>query len=157
MTHLHIAVPTKTRFYASRIRLLHHEEAFILTLCVLNLVFSLVAILANLLVIRALWKASSVPASLKMLFLSLPFSDLAVGLFAQLMYGAIRAVIFKMAESGSDLDFLCPRVLTVSLGRFAEIPCRRVGVHTKQAFGHDWDTENIPPDVGGKTKSSDKA
>ena len=95
--------------------LLHHEEAFILTLCVLNLVFSLVAILANFLVIRALWKASSIPASLKMLFLSLAFSDLAVGLFAQLMYGAIRAVIFKMAASGSDdLDFLCPTVLTVS-------------------------------------------
>ena len=95
--------------------LLHHEEAFILTLCVLNLVFALVAILANLLVIRALWKASSIPASLKMLFLSLAFSDLAVGLFAQLMYGGIRAVIFKMAASGSDeLDFLCPTVLTVS-------------------------------------------
>ena len=72
------------------------------------------AILANLLVICALWKASSIPASLKLLFLSLAFSDLAVGLIAQLMYGAIMVVILKMAASGSDdLDFLCVTVLTV--------------------------------------------
>ena len=104
----------KQRLEEIEIILLHYEEALILPRCALNLVFSLVAILANLLVIRALWKASSIPASLKMLFLSLAFSDLAVGLFAQLMYGAILAVIFKISASGSDLDFLCPTVLTVS-------------------------------------------
>lgn len=57
-------------------------RTFMFTLCALNLIFSLVAILGNLLVIRALGKASLIPANLKRLFLSLAFSDLAVGLFS---------------------------------------------------------------------------
>ena len=46
----------------------------------------------------------------KKLLLSLAFSDLAVGLFVQLMY----AVVFRMAVNGDhDLDLLCPTILTV--------------------------------------------
>ena len=63
-------------------------RTFMLTICVLNLISSLVssfvATFANLLVIHALWKASSIPTNLKKLFLSLAFSDRAVGLIVQL-------------------------------------------------------------------------
>ena len=68
------------------------------------------ATFGNILAIRALFKASSIPANVKKLFLSLAVSDLAVGLFAQLMY----AVVLKMAaDGGHDLELLCPTVLTV--------------------------------------------
>ena len=80
------------------------------SLCVLNFIFSPVAAFGNILVIHALCKASSIPDNIKKLFLSLAFSDLAVGLFAQLMV----AVVFRMASNGGhDLHLLCPTILTV--------------------------------------------
>ena len=80
------------------------------SLFVLNFVFSPVAAFGNILVIRALWKASSIPANIKKFFLSLAVSDLAVGLFAQLMY----AVVLRMAGNGEhNCDLLCPTILTV--------------------------------------------
>ena len=80
------------------------------SLSVLHFMFSPVAAVGNILAIRALWKASSIPANIKKFFLSLVFSDLAVGLFAQLMY----AVVLKMAANGGhDFDSLCPTILTV--------------------------------------------
>ena len=80
------------------------------SLCVLNFIFSPVAAFGNILVIRALWKASSMPANIKKLFLSLAVSDLAVGLFAQLMY----AMVLRMAANGeNNFDLLCPTILTV--------------------------------------------
>lgn len=89
-------------------KLIRHNETFMLVFCVLNLIFPLVAVLGNLLVIRALWKSSSIPANLRKLFLSLAVSDLAVGLLAQLMFG--------VAEYGNyDISFLCP---TISNARF---------------------------------------
>ena len=70
---------------------------------------------ANILVISALWKSSSIPATLKKLFLSLAFSDLAVGAFAQPMFSIILAVMFKMSESGKyDFEFICPHLITMS-------------------------------------------
>ena len=78
-------------------------------LCVSNLIFSFVVTLANLLLIRVPWKASSIPTSLKKLFVSLAFSDLAVGLFAQLMYSVIMAVMLMIAANQNyNFDFLCP-------------------------------------------------
>ena len=77
--------------------------------CVLSLFFSVLTSLGNLLVIRALWKASSVPANLKKLFLSLAVSDFAVGLFPQLMFGVIIAVMLHKNRS-EDLEF-CPATL----------------------------------------------
>ena len=68
----------------------------------------------NLVVIRTLCKASSIPATLKKLFLSLAVSDFAVGLFAQLVFGILVAVMLKIAYNGNfNFDFLCPRILTV--------------------------------------------
>ena len=100
-----------TRFLDFWITLVSHRRSFFLGFCVLNFVFSLVATLGNLLVIRALMKASTIPATVKKLFLSLAFSDLAVGLLPQLMTAIISAVMLKMASSGDDLAFFCPTVL----------------------------------------------
>ena len=102
-----------TRFLDFWITLVSHRRSFFLGFCVLNFVFSLVATLGNLLVIRALMKASTIPATVKKLFLSLAFSDLAVGLLPQLMTAIISAVMLKMASNGDDLAFFCPTVLIV--------------------------------------------
>ena len=102
-----------TRFLDYWITLVSHRRSFSLGFCVLNFIFSLGATLGNLLVIRALMKASTIPATVKKLFLSLAFSDLAVGLLPQLMTAIISAVMLKMASNGDDLAFFCPTVLIV--------------------------------------------
>ena len=95
-------------------QLVHQHSTFMFTLCVLNFILSIVASLGNFLAIRAISKASSMSANLKKLFLSLTFSDLAVGLFAQPMYGVIMAVMLKMAANQNyNFDFLCPTVITI--------------------------------------------
>ena len=94
--------------------LLQHQATLMLILCVLNLVFSIVAILGNLLIIRALGKTSSIPDTLKTLFLSLAVSDLAMGLFAQPLFGVVIAVMFKMTVSGHEnSDMFCPSLVTI--------------------------------------------
>ena len=104
-----------TRFLDYWITLVSHRRSFSLGFCVLNFVFSLVATLGNLLVIRALMNNSRIPATVKKLFLSLAFSDLAVGLLPQLMTAIISAVMLKMASSGDNMAFFCPTVLIVLL------------------------------------------
>ena len=95
-------------------KLLHLHESTMLAFCVLNLAFSFLATVENLIVIHALWKSSSIPANLKKLFVNLAFSDLAVGFFAQLMLGIIMAVMVKIAANENyNFDFLCPTILTV--------------------------------------------
>ncbi len=94
--------------------LLQHQATLMLLLCVLILAFSIVAIFGNLLVIRALWKTSSIPATLKKLFLSLAVSDLTMGLFAQPMFGVTIAVMLNMTADGDyNLDSFCPSVFTI--------------------------------------------
>ena len=110
-----MAEQTCTRFLDYFVKLVSYRKGFSLVFCVLNFVFSLVATLGNLLVIRALMKNSSIPATVKKLFLSLAFSDLAVGLCSQLMAAFISAVMLKMASSEDDLAFFCPTVLIVHL------------------------------------------
>lgn len=88
------------------------NTTLMLILCVLILAFSVVAILGNFLVIRALWKASSVPGILKKFFLSLAISDLAMGLFVQPMIGVTLAVMINMsAREDYNFDLLCPTIL----------------------------------------------
>ena len=96
-------------------KLVQMQQAFMLILCVFYLVFSLTAAFGNLLSIRALWKASSIPDTVKKLFLSLAFSDLAVGIISQPLFGVIIAVMLKMASTGDYTDFVsfCPTILTV--------------------------------------------
>ena len=101
-----------TRLLDSLVHLVHHRSS-LLAFCVLNFVFSVVATLENLLVIRALMKASTIPATVKKLLLSLAFSDLAVGLCSQLMTAIINASILKMASSGNNTALFCPTVLGV--------------------------------------------
>ncbi|XP_078364200.1 melanocyte-stimulating hormone receptor-like [Oculina patagonica] len=94
--------------------ILQPHATLMLILCVLFLAFSIVATIGNILVIRALWKASSIPATLKKLFLSLAVSDLTMGLFAQPMFGVMVAVMLKMTASGDyNLDLFCPSVFTI--------------------------------------------
>ena len=110
-----MAEQKSTRFLDYWITLVSHRRSFSLGFCVLNFVFSLGATLGNLLVIRALMKASTIPATVKKLLLSLAFSDLALGLLPQLMTPLLTAVMLKMASSGDDLAFFCPTVLIVLL------------------------------------------
>ena len=102
-----------TRLLDYFVKLVSYGRSFFLGFCVLNFVFSLVATLGNLLVIRALTKNSTIPATVRKLFLSLAFSDLAVGLCSQLMTAIISAVMLKIASSENDLAFFCPTVLIV--------------------------------------------
>ncbi|XP_068692226.1 adrenocorticotropic hormone receptor-like [Montipora foliosa] len=97
-----------------RLHLVYHHRAFMIAICALNLVFSLVAVLGNILIIRALLKASSIPTNLKTLFCSLAFSDLPVGFFAQLSNSAITTVILIMKVDGNNnFEFFCPIILSV--------------------------------------------
>ena len=91
-------------------QLVQFHRTTLLSLCVLHFIFSPVATFGNILVIRALWKASLMPANVKKFFLSLAVSDLAVGLFVQLMYAVL---LRKAANGGHDFDLLCPTILTV--------------------------------------------
>ena len=86
----------------------------ILVFCISNLVFSVSAVVENLLVISyALRKCSSIPTVMKKFFLTLALSDLAVGTLGQPMSGVIIAVMLKMKSNG-DANFapLCPVVIT---------------------------------------------
>ena len=100
------------RFMDYSVKLVSHRRSFSHCFCVLNFAFSLVATLGNLLVICALMKIQD---TVKKLFLSLAFSDLAVGLLPQLMTAIISAVMLKIASSEDDLAFFCPTVLIVYL------------------------------------------
>lgn len=92
----------------------HFHRTSMLVLCVLNLTFSVVATLGNLLVIRALGKASSISTTLKNLFLSLAISDLAVALIPQLMLGVNLAVMLHMeASEKHNIGNFCPEILLI--------------------------------------------
>ena len=94
--------------------LVQYHSAFMLACCcIFNLVFSVVAVLGNLLVIHALWKSSSIPATVKKLFLSLALSDFAVGILPQLMWGIIIAVMLSKTSNGdSNFASFCPVIVT---------------------------------------------
>ena len=95
-------------------QLVHLHGNVMLSFCVLNLVFSFVAVLGNFLVIRALWKATLIPPTIKTLFLSLAISDLAVGILSQPMFGVIIAVMLRRLSNGQhNFALFCPTVLTV--------------------------------------------
>ena len=88
---------------------------FLIIFCVLYFVFSFVAVLGNLLVIRAMRKTSPMPSNMKKLFLSLAFSDLGVGMFAQFLYGVIIAVMIRMTANGNfNFKIFCPAILNAA-------------------------------------------
>ena len=94
--------------------LLHRHRPVLLAFCVLNLGFAVLTTAENVLVIHALRSSSTLPGNLKKMFLSLAFSDFAVGLLGQSMLGIITAIMLKMTANGNyDLDFLCPTLITV--------------------------------------------
>ena len=112
-----ICFPVSAQFCTEKfddlMKLVNLEKDFMMTLCGLNFMFSPVAAVGNLLVIRALWKASSIPTNVRKLFLSLALSDLAVGMFSQPVAGVIFAVMLKKASTGDhNFDSMCPKTLT---------------------------------------------
>ena len=95
--------------------ILHFRPLFALLLCILNFVCALLTTLENFFVIYALWKASSITFSLRKLFLSLAFTDLAVGLCVQPMLAAIMVLyLARAARENYNFDFVCPSILTVN-------------------------------------------
>lgn len=93
--------------------LIQFHRTFMLAYCILLLLFSVVAVLGNILVIHALWKVSSIPSNIKKLFLSLAFSDLAVGMLPQLMLGVNIAVMLSQTSNGDrNLASFCPVIVT---------------------------------------------
>ena len=96
------------------LQLARYRKTFFFSFCVSHFAFSLVTSLGNQFVIRALFTALSTPANIEKQFLSLAFSDLAVGLVSQLMTGIIYAVILKIVSKGDyNLTSLCPTVLNL--------------------------------------------
>lgn len=88
------------------------QPAFVYCLCVLHLLSSFMATFGNLLVIHAMWKALSIPATIRPLFLSLAFSDLVIGSCVQPAFATILAVTLHMAaKENFDSGRLCPSVL----------------------------------------------
>ena len=89
------------------------HATFVLNFTILNLTFSILALVGNLLVISALWRTSSIPSTLRKLFINLAFSDLAVGLIPQLTFGVINATMLKMvASENHNFDIFCPIIFT---------------------------------------------
>ena len=76
-------------------QLVQFHRTTLLSLCVLHFIFSPVATFGNILVIRSVESLIN-SANIKKFFLSLAFSDLAVRLFAQLIY----SVVLRMAVDG---------------------------------------------------------
>ena len=102
-----------TQRLEERRKLVHYYGDLMLMEVALDLIIAVVASLGNLLVICALWKASSIPSNLKKLFINLALSDIAVGLFL-LLFSAIVAVKMHMeAIEQSKLDRFCPIDITV--------------------------------------------
>ena len=93
-------------------KLFHSHGTFALALCVLHITFAIVAAFGNLLIILTLRKISSIPTVAKKLFLNMAFSDHAVGIFAQLMFGIIFATMSNM--EANEFDILCStRLITI--------------------------------------------
>ncbi|XP_020625949.1 adenosine receptor A2a-like [Orbicella faveolata] len=96
------------------VNLVLFHQAFMTSLCLMNIVSSFVTIVGNLLVIPALWKSSSLTLSMKVLFLNLAVSDLAVGLCAQPMFIIITCLMLSTEQNGGhNFDFLCPITMTL--------------------------------------------
>ena len=70
--------------------------------CVLNSVFSLVAVFANILILYALYKASSLHSPSKAMLCSLALSDLGVGAIVQPLF-----VAYRWAHINGNLPKLC--------------------------------------------------
>ena len=99
---------------SEQLSLVDSHRGFIEAFCILNLTFALIAALENLLVFHALWKSSTIPATVKKLFLSLVVSDFVAGILAQPMYGVIIAVMLKKTSNGDQsIASFCPTILNL--------------------------------------------
>ena len=98
---------------SEQLSLVDSHRSFIEAFCILNLTFALIAALENLLVFHALWKSSTIPATVKKLFLSLVVSDFVAEILAQPMYGVIIAVMLKKTSNDQSIASFCPTILNL--------------------------------------------
>ena len=88
--------------------LVNLRGTFFHAMCVLNIIFAIVAALGDILMTFSLWKASSIPKIVNKTFLNMALSDHPVGIFPQLMYGIIIAIMLNIAEDEeNNFDILC--------------------------------------------------
>ena len=73
-----------------------------IVVCVMNVLFSLVAVFANILILYALYKASSLHSPSKAMLCSLALSDLGVGAIVQPLF-----VAYRWAQINGNLPELC--------------------------------------------------
>ena len=73
-----------------------------IVVCVVNILFSLVAVFANILILYALYKASSLHSPSKAMLCSLALSDLGVGAIVQPLF-----VAYRWAQINGNLPKLC--------------------------------------------------
>ena len=73
-----------------------------IVVCVVNILFSLVAVFANILILYALYRASSLHSSSKAMLCSLALSDLGVGAIVQPLF-----VAYRWAQINGNLPKLC--------------------------------------------------
>lgn len=96
-------------------QLVYLHRHFMLSFSVAYFIFGVVATLGNLLVILALWRASSMPSNMKKMFQSLAFSYLAIGSLAQLMYGVIfMKLLWVEPNRNHEFESFCHVVLTAA-------------------------------------------
>ena len=81
----------------------------LVSLCVLNFVFAVVATFGNILAIQALQKTSFLPANLRKFLLSLASTDLAVGLLGEPSLALLQGMALN---ENYNLNVLCPVTLT---------------------------------------------
>ena len=90
----------------------NHYRIFMLTICVLLLVFSFFTVLMNLFVIHAMWKASSIPANVKK---SVPESRFLRSC-CWIVWPTDARCYLRSDRYGiatRNFVFLCPAILTV--------------------------------------------
>ena len=85
-------------------------DAVYITMCVLNGLLALTAIMGNVLIIFALMKASSIPSSTRILLLCLALTDLATGVLGHPLYIAVTL--------GIRQNYACENIHEVLLAFF---------------------------------------
>ena len=94
--------------------MLHEYPVFGIIYSAVSALFALTAILGNVILIYALWDASSINRTSKILLLSLAASDLSVGLLVHPLNAAMMIQMLRLSASNDEQDatLLLPLVKT---------------------------------------------
>ena len=80
-------------------------DAVYITMCVLNGLLALTAIMGNVLIIFALKKTSSIPSSTRILLLCLALTDLATGVLGHPLYIVVTLEFAKIMPVKTSMKF----------------------------------------------------